>query len=82
MKFLMMLVPVALLLVFMRLGSGVLAAVSVNPMMLIGITGVFMILLIATRPKSKGPKPHHFRYLDPTQFICTKNYQYRIKNTP
>ena len=57
MKFLMMLVPVALLLVFMRLGSGVLASGSVNPVILIGITGVFMILLIATRPKNKGLKP-------------------------
>lgn len=57
MKFLMMLVPVVLLLVFMRISSGVLAAGSVNPLMLIGITAVLMVLLLATRPKNRGPKP-------------------------
>ena len=57
MKFLMMLIPVVLLLVFMRISSGVMASGSINPMMLIGITTVFLILLVATRPKNKGPKP-------------------------
>ena len=57
MKILLMLVPVVFLLVFMRLSSGVLASGSVSPLALIGITTVFMILLIAMRPKSKGPKP-------------------------
>lgn len=57
MKILMMLVPVIMLLVFMRLSSGVLASGSVNPLILIGITAVFMVLLIVTRPKNKGPKP-------------------------
>ena len=57
MKFLMMLVPMALLLIFMRISSGVLATGSVNPMMLLGISGVFMILLLATRPKKKVSKP-------------------------
>ena len=57
MKFLMMLVPVALLLVFMKVSSGILASGSINPLMLIGISTVFMVLLLATRPKNKGPKP-------------------------
>ena len=57
MKFLMMLVPVAMLLVFMKVSSGVLASGSVNPLMLIGITSVFMVVLIAMRPKNKGPRP-------------------------
>lgn len=57
MKFLMMLVPVIMLLVFMRLGSGVMASGSVSPMMLIGITAVFLVLLVLTRPKKKAPKP-------------------------
>ena len=57
MKFLMMLVPVVMLLVFMRVSSGVLASGSVNPMLLIGITAVFLVLLVATRPKNKGRKP-------------------------
>ena len=57
MKFLMMLVPVVMLLVFMRIGSGVLSAGSMNPMALIGITAVFLVLLVLTRPKNKGPKP-------------------------
>lgn len=57
MKFLMMLIPVVLLLVFMRISSGVMASGSVNPMMLIGITVFFMILLVITRPKNKGTKP-------------------------
>ena len=57
MKFLMMLVPVLMLLVFMRLSSGILASGSVNPLMLLVITAVLMVLLIATRPKNKGPKP-------------------------
>ena len=57
MKFLLMLVPVALLLVFMRISSGVLASGSVNPLLLLGISGVFMILLLLSRPKNKAPKP-------------------------
>ena len=57
MKFLMMLVPVALLLVFMKVSSGIIASGSVNPLLLIGISAVFMVLLLATRPKNKGPKP-------------------------
>lgn len=57
MKFLMMLVPVVLLLVFMKFSSGVLASGSINPLILIGISAVFMILLLVTRPKNKGNKP-------------------------
>jgi len=57
MKFLMMLVPVALLLLFMKVSSSVLASGSVNPLLLIGISAVFMVLLLATRPKNKAPKP-------------------------
>lgn len=57
MKILLMFVPVLLLLIFTRLSSGILASGSVNPLMLIGISAVFMVLLLATRPKNKGPKP-------------------------
>ena len=57
MKFLMMLVPVLLLLIFMRVSSGVIASGSVNPLVLIAISGVFLLLLLATRPKNKGAKP-------------------------
>ena len=57
MKILMMLVPVVLLLVFMRFSSGVLASGTVNPLVLLGISAVFLILLLATRPKNKGAKP-------------------------
>ena len=56
MKFLTMLVPVLLLLVFMRFTSGVLASGSVNPLMLIGISVVFLIGLMFFRPK-KNAKP-------------------------
>jgi len=56
MKILMMLVPVALLLVFMRFTSGVLASGTINPLVLIGISTVFLVLLLATRPKNKGTK--------------------------
>ena len=45
MKILMMLVPVVLLLVFMRFSSGVLASGTVNPLVLLGISAVFLILL-------------------------------------
>ena len=57
MKFLMMLVPVIMLLVFMKVSSSVLASGSVNPLLLIGISAVFMVLLLATRPKNKGSRP-------------------------
>lgn len=57
MKYLMMLVPVALLLVFMKISSGILASGNFNPLMLIGISALFMVLLLATRPKNKGSKP-------------------------
>ena len=56
MKFLTMLVPVLLLLVFMRFTSGALAAGSVNPLVLIGISAVFLIGLMFFRPK-KNAKP-------------------------
>lgn len=57
MKFLMMLVPVLMLLVFMKLSSGILAAGTVNPLVLIGISVFFLMLLLAFRPKNKGAKP-------------------------
>ena len=57
MKFLMMLVPVLMLLVFMKLSTSVLASGSVNPLVLIGISFFFLILLLASRPKNKGAKP-------------------------
>lgn len=57
MKFLMMLVPVLLLLFFMRISSGVLASGSVNPLVLIAVPAVSLLLLLAVRPKNKGAKP-------------------------
>ena len=54
MKILMMLIPVVLLLVFMRFSSSVLASGAVNPLVLIGISAVFLVLLLATRPKGKA----------------------------
>jgi len=57
MKFLMMLVPVLMLLVFMRLSSGMLASGAVNPLVLIGASILFLFLLLAVRPKNKGAKP-------------------------
>ena len=56
MKFLTMLVPVLLLLVFMRFTSGALATGSVNPLMLIGISALFLVGLMFFRPK-KNAKP-------------------------
>lgn len=56
MKFLTMLVPVLLLLVFMRFTSGALATGSVNPLMLIGISAFFLAGLMFFRPK-KNAKP-------------------------
>jgi len=57
MKFLSMLVPVLLLLIFMRFSSGVLASGSVNPLVLIGISAFFLAGLLFFRPKNKGAKP-------------------------
>lgn len=57
MKFLMMFVPVLMLLVFMRLSSGMLASGAVNPLVLIGASILFLFLLLAVRPKNKGAKP-------------------------
>ena len=57
MKFLMMLVPVLMLLVFMKVGAGVMASGSMNPLVLIGISFFFLVLLLAFRPKNKGNKP-------------------------
>ena len=57
MKFLMMLVPVLMLLIFMKFTSGMLASGAVNPVVLIGITMLFFLLLLGLRPKNKGGKP-------------------------
>jgi len=57
MKFLMMLIPVLLLLVFMRVSSGIMASGSMNPLVLIGISAIFLVMLLAFRPKNKGAKP-------------------------
>ena len=57
MKFLLMLVPVLMLLVFMKLGAGVLSSGSMNPLVLIGISFFFLVLLLAFRPKNKSAKP-------------------------
>lgn len=54
MKFLLMFVPVLIFLLFMRLGTGILASGSVNPLLLIGISTVTMFVLVALRPKNKG----------------------------
>ena len=55
MKFLMMLVPILLFLVFMRLGSGVLT--TGNPFVLILIPVFSLVLLLLVKPKSNGAKP-------------------------
>lgn len=57
MKFLMMLVPVLMLLVMMRFTSGALATGSVNPLVMIGITVAFLLVLVLLRPKNKAAKP-------------------------
>ncbi len=57
MKFLMMLVPVLMLLVFMRLSSGIIASGSVNPLVLVGISAFFLVMLMFSRSKNKGSKP-------------------------
>jgi len=54
MKFLLMFVPVLVFLLFMRLGTGVLASGTVNPLLLVGISLVTMFALVALRPKNKG----------------------------
>jgi len=56
MKILMMLIPVIMLLAFMKLSSGVLASGTVNPLVLIGVSVFFLVLLLAFRPKNKGAK--------------------------
>jgi len=56
MKIIMMIVPVLMLLVFMRISSGVLASGSVNPLVLIGVTVLFFLILLALRPKNKGSR--------------------------
>jgi len=57
MKILLMFVPVLMLLVFMRLSSGVIASGSVNPLVLVGISAFFLLMLLASRSKNKGAKP-------------------------
>mgnify|MGYP003295156909 CR=1 FL=1 len=57
MKFLLMLVPVLMLLVFMRLGSGVLASGSANPVVLIAVAFLLLFLLVLLKPKNKSGKP-------------------------
>lgn len=56
MKILMMLVPVLMMLVFMKLSTGMLSSGTVNPLVLIGISVFFLVLLLAFRPKNKGTK--------------------------
>ena len=57
MKILLVFVPVLMLLVFMRLGTGALASGTVHPALLAVATFVGMILLLVLKPKNKGAKP-------------------------
>lgn len=56
MKILMMLVPVLMLLVFMRLSTGIIASGSVSPAVLVVGTFFVLMLLMALKPKNKGAK--------------------------
>ena len=57
MKILAMLVPVLILLVFMRLSTNLLASGAVSPVVMVGITVLGMVAALAMRPKNKGAKP-------------------------
>ena len=57
MKFLLMFVPVLVVLVVMRFGSGLLASGSVNPLMVAIVAIVGMFLLLSLKPKNKSAKP-------------------------
>ena len=57
MKILAMLVPVLVLLVFMRLSTNLLASGTVNPLVMIGGAALGMAVVLAMRPKNKGTKP-------------------------
>ena len=56
MKILAMIVPVLVLLVFMRLSTSLLASGTVNPLVMIGIAALGMVAILAMRPKNKGVK--------------------------
>ena len=57
MKILAMLVPVLILLVFMRLSTNLLASGAVSPVAMVGITVLGMVAALALKPKNKGAKP-------------------------
>ena len=57
MKILSMLVPILVLLVFMRLGFSVLSSGSVSPLILIAATVIGMLALLLLKPKNKAGKP-------------------------
>lgn len=57
MKILYMIIPVLMLLVFMRLGTSVLASGAVNPLVLVGATFVGLFALLLLKPKNKSAKP-------------------------
>ena len=46
MKFLIMIAPVLVMLAFMKLSSGMLASGSFNPLVLMGVTAIFIVLLL------------------------------------
>ena len=56
MKILAMIVPVLVLLVFMRLTTSLLASGSVNPLVMIGGAALGMVAILAMKPKNKGGK--------------------------
>ena len=57
MKILAMLIPVLVLLVFMRLSTSLLASGTVSPVVLVGATVLGMLAIMALRPKNKSAKP-------------------------
>jgi len=57
MKILLMFVPILIFLLFMRLGSGILASGTVSPTAIAIIAVVGMALLVTMKPKNKAGKP-------------------------
>ena len=56
MKILLMFVPILIFLLFMRLGSGIMATGTVSPSTLVIIVAVGLFLMMALKPKMKGKK--------------------------
>lgn len=55
-RILPMLLPILIFLLFMRLGSGILATGAVSPSTIVIIVAVGMVLILNIKPKNKGPR--------------------------